>query len=67
MELLGGEWVNGEFRYEIPLEHIGNLTSTAWQGLQLSNFDVNASFYSSESAQSDLRPKLELSVEEVRE
>ena len=66
-ELVAGEWVDGEFRYEMSSAELESLLSGAWQGLRLSNFDVNVSFYSSESAQSDLRPKLELSVEEVRE
>jgi len=66
-ELVAGEWVDGEFRYEMSSAELESFLSGAWQGLRLSNFDVNVSFYSSESAQSDLRPKLELSVEEVRE
>ena len=65
--LSGGEWVNGKFRYAISLDDLENLSSGFWQGFRLSNFDANVSFYSSESALSDLRPKLELSVEEVRE
>ena len=64
---MGGEWLNGEFRYEIPLDALENLISGTWQGFRFSDFDVNVSFYSSESAQLDLRPKLELSVEEIRE
>ncbi|MEC8050160.1 MAG: Ig-like domain-containing protein [Myxococcota bacterium] len=56
-------------RLSIGLEDDLNATvwSEGWFGLRLSQFDVNAGFHSTESANVAVRPRLRLSLQEIRE
>ena len=62
-----GSWSGTHLSIALEDDLNATVWSEGWFGLRLSQFDVNAGFHSTESADVAVRPRLQLSLQEIRE
>ena len=62
-----GSWSGTHLSIALEDDLNATVWSEGWFGLRLSQFDVNAGFHSTESADIAVRPRLQLSLQEIRE